>query len=95
LDEEGFGALDVVDLAADLVRRFDDGRQQWARLGFAAVRDAWLAAAYGRGQRMTVRLQGEIFDGTFADMDADGALLVEVAGGQRRVTAGDVFFAGT
>ena len=93
LYEAGFGTVAVEALFADLIGRFDDWRRRWLEAGFAAVRGAWLASAYGRGQPITVRLHDETFDGTFADLDRDGALLVDAAAGRRRITAGDVFFA--
>lgn len=92
--ESGFGAVRIDTLLAELLSRFDTWRQRWRMFGFSAVREAWLAAAYGRGEAITVRLHDETVHGRFADLDRDGALLVDVAAGQRRVTAGDVFFTG-
>lgn len=62
--------------------------------GFAPVRAAWLNAAQGLGGPVTVRLHDESFTGRLIDLDDEGGLLVEVGGSVRRVTAGDVFFAG-
>lgn len=94
LQAAGFGGIDVDILLADLIGRFDGWRRRWQREGFAVVREAWLAAAYGRGRPIVVRLHDETFHGTFTDLDRDGALVVDVAAGQRRIMAGDVFFAG-
>lgn len=60
--------------------------------GFAPVRAAWLNAAKGLGQEVTVRLAEDSFTGRLADLDEAGGLLVDTATGRRRVTAGDVFF---
>lgn len=67
---------------------------QWLALGFAPVREAWLARAFGIGQTCTARLgEGRALDGVAEDLDADGALLLRLASGElRRITAGDVFF---
>lgn len=66
-------------------------RSRWLAHGFPPVRAAWLAAAHGLGRPIDVRLGSTLISGTFADLDADGALIVEKAGGARqRVTAGDI-----
>ena len=95
LMESGFGVVPVQTLLADVLGHFERWRRLWQKRGFAAVRTAWLAAAYGQGEAIVVRLHEETLYGTFADLDGDGALLVDVAAGRRRVTAGDVFFAGS
>jgi BirA family transcriptional regulator, biotin operon repressor / biotin---[acetyl-CoA-carboxylase] ligase len=54
----------------------------------------WLAYRHGLGtlgREVRVELAGETFSGRAVDLDHDGALVVEVAGGARRtVRAGDV-----
>lgn len=72
---------------------FDIWQRRWRQEGFIPVRDAWLTSAHGRGGTMTVRLNDVTYSGTFRDLDADGALLLDQDTGIRRVTAGDVFFA--
>lgn len=62
---------------------------RWEAEGFAPVRSAWLARASGLGG--TIRLR-DGRAGRFAGMDADGALLLEAAGGTMRITAGEVAF---
>ena len=64
---------------------WDGGRR------FAGVRQAWLARAGPVGERVTVDTGRERIEGTFADLDAEGALTIEDSHGQRRtVTFGDV-----
>lgn len=66
--------------------------KQWQMCGFSPIRTAWLQRATGIGKRVRVRLNGNEFEGLFTDMDASGALLVELPDGRvRRVTAGEVF----
>lgn len=70
--------------------------QQWDRgAGFAVVRSHWLARADGLGHPIRVRLAEREIAGVFADIDADGQLLLRHAeGGPERlgaITAGDVF----
>ncbi len=64
---------------------------RWRGEGFAPIRAAWLARAFGLGLVQTARLEHEEVTGRFADLDADGALLLETAGGCRRVAAGEIF----
>lgn len=59
--------------------------------GFTGVRQAWLDRAGPAGERVTVDTGRERIEGTFADLDAEGALVVCDRHGQRRtVTFGDV-----
>ncbi|MBY0429732.1 MAG: biotin--[acetyl-CoA-carboxylase] ligase [Rhodospirillales bacterium] len=67
--------------------------QLWDEQGFGPVRTAWLDRAKGRGKPVMVRQENGRLAGTFIDLDGDGALLLELPGGERRrVLAGDVFF---
>lgn len=66
---------------------------RWRVEGFAPVRAAWMERARGLGEPVMVRLERETLEGTFAGLDADGALLLDQgAVGTCRVLAGDVFF---
>jgi BirA family transcriptional regulator, biotin operon repressor / biotin---[acetyl-CoA-carboxylase] ligase len=61
---------------------------------FHAVRRAWLDRAGPTGRPLRVRLQDEEAEGTFAGLDSAGALRLLLSdGAERRVAAGDVFFA--
>lgn len=76
-----------------LAQRFDHWRSIWAEQGFAPVRQAWLARAWGLGERCTARLSDESVEGVFADLADDGALRLDLPDGARRfISAGDVFF---
>lgn len=65
----------------------------WRARGFTPIREAWLSDAIGLGAPIQVRLPDSTLEGVFADLDMDGALLLEQPGGRRRITAGDVFLA--
>jgi BirA family biotin operon repressor/biotin-[acetyl-CoA-carboxylase] ligase len=69
--------------------------QRWRQSGFAPLRDAWLARAYGLGETVGVRLPNETFTGRMIDLDRDGTLLVETPAGRRRIAAGEIFAAAT
>jgi BirA family transcriptional regulator, biotin operon repressor / biotin---[acetyl-CoA-carboxylase] ligase len=66
---------------------------RWRGEGFAPVRQRWLARAHPPGTALTVRLpDGAAEQGLFDGLDADGALILRLAEGARRVIhAGDVF----
>lgn len=61
--------------------------------GFAPIRARWLARAARLGGTMTARTAAETVTGAFADLDADGALVLHTPRGPRRITAAEVFFA--
>ncbi len=60
--------------------------------GFPAVRAAWLARADRLGEIIDARLPRGTLTGRFAEIDADGALVLETADGTRRVAAGDIYW---
>jgi len=75
-----------------LVARLDHWLGCWRRDGFAALRAAWLERSIPRGAPIAVRLGKTRIEGRFADLDPDGALIVELSDGRRqRIDAGDVF----
>jgi BirA family biotin operon repressor/biotin-[acetyl-CoA-carboxylase] ligase len=78
-----------------LAERFEHWKSRWAEMGFAPLRDAWIARAHGMGGPCEARLDGETVRGVFADLTADGALRLDLPeGGRRFISAGDVFFPG-
>lgn len=80
---EALNSLDTA-LAATLTL-WDESR------GFASIRAAWLDRCGPLGERLTVQLPQGSITGAFAGIDSDGALLVEIEGGEvRRCTYGDV-----
>lgn len=74
-----------------LLEALDRWDRLWRASGFAPIRDAWLGDASGLGAPILVRLPDSTLDGVFADLDMDGALMLERPDGRRRITAGDVF----
>ncbi len=75
----------------ELLRALDGLYADVQRDGFAPVLAAWRKYAVTLGQPVRVLgTAGETFEGTAADIDEEGALLIDTASGRRRVLAGDV-----
>ena len=92
LRAEGGAEVAVAALLEAFSRSFLNWTNVWVEEGFAPVRRAWLARAWGRGEAIQVRLEGRTLEGVFADLDAAGALLLDLSdGSRRRITAADVF----
>ncbi|MGI9404888.1 MAG: biotin--[acetyl-CoA-carboxylase] ligase [Hyphomicrobiaceae bacterium] len=60
--------------------------------GFAAIREEWQARAIDIGSQLAVQDGSDRVCGTYAGLDADGALLLNVGGSVRRFTYGDVMY---
>lgn len=79
-----------LDLLAEIFERW---LARWRVEGLPPVRDRWIERAHPAGTALTARLpDGSSVDGLFERLDADGALILRLASGERRVIhAGDVF----
>ncbi len=99
------GALRPVTLLAEtglriapeaLLDRLAPAFAGWAALyateGFAPLRQAWLERAARLGETVTARTLAETVTGTFADLDAGGALILSTPQGRRAIPAADVYF---
>lgn len=92
LAAQGHGEVGVPAMLTALTAALDRWHGRWVAQGFAPLRAAWMARALGVGGPIAVRLESETLEGRFADLDADGALLLDLPdGGRRRIAAGDVF----
>ena len=97
-----FPAISLRDVAATapepemalsrLAGRMHAWYEVWRERGFAPLKRAWLARAFGLGEPIRARLANEELHGVFETLDDDGALVLRTGQGARRVTAGDVFF---
>lgn len=81
------------DLLAPWAKHFLTWVNRWVDDGFAPLRRQWLAYAHRPGEPLRVRLPNREVHGSFHDMDADGALLIDTGQGRERLSVGDVFFA--
>lgn len=85
--------LGVDAFAEMLAECFARWLDRWRGEGFAPVRARWQERAHPRGAALSAQLpDGESADGLFDGLDADGALILRLAAGERRVIhAADVF----
>lgn len=82
------------DMLAAVLTEYKALNQLWRFEGFSAIRAQWVAHACGIGEQATVTLPNETkMEGTFVDLDDNGAMLLRCSNGIQTVTAGDVFFA--
>ena len=79
-----------IETLADGVARW---LSRWRSEGLAPIRQRWLERAHPIGTALTARLpDGTATEGLFDGLDSDGALLLRLADGTRRVIhAADVF----
>ncbi|MBR1759701.1 MAG: biotin--[Schwartzia sp.] len=82
--------VDRVELFARVLEAMDELYMRIGHDGFGAVLDEWRHYSVTLGQEVNVIGVKETFSGTAADIDDDGALLVDTRSGRRRVLAGDV-----
>ncbi|MBC6436661.1 MAG: biotin--[acetyl-CoA-carboxylase] ligase [Rhodobacteraceae bacterium] len=63
----------------------------WREAGFDTIRRLWLGRAARLGAKIRVALPHETLSGRFQTVDADGCLVLQMAEGPRRISAGEVF----
>lgn len=79
-----------LDVLGEAIARW---RDRWRAEGLEPIRRRWLERAHPVGTALSARLpDGGTIDGLFDGLDAQGALLMRLAGGERRVIhAADIF----
>jgi BirA family biotin operon repressor/biotin-[acetyl-CoA-carboxylase] ligase len=91
LAEEGVPGVAAQAMLGAFVRHFADWLARWRDEGFAPIRAAWLSQAMGVGEPIRVWLERDTLDGRFLDLADDGALLLGLPDGSRRIAAGEIF----
>jgi birA, biotin-[acetyl-CoA-carboxylase] ligase region len=89
----GDDATTVDRLLELLLDSFAKRYERWRTGGFAGQRAEWMSAAYRIGDMTSLRIGEGRLEGRFVDVDADGALWLELAPGwRRRFMAGELVF---
>lgn len=89
---QGVTEVGEIDLLEAFCRYFMNWASRWLDEGFAPVRAAWLRHAHRLGEEIEVRLPKQTLHGIFADLDAEGHLLLDMPDGERRrIAAGEIF----
>jgi BirA family transcriptional regulator, biotin operon repressor / biotin---[acetyl-CoA-carboxylase] ligase len=85
------GGIASVDGARDiLLDRLGRHLEVWSRDGFPPIREQWLRRTYPIGAAVRANVGGQSVAGDFAGLDLDGALLLDMPAGRRRIVAGEV-----
>jgi BirA family biotin operon repressor/biotin-[acetyl-CoA-carboxylase] ligase len=64
---------------------------EWSKEGFAPVRKKWLKFAWCLGEKIEVKTEQELFQGSFTGLDETGAMILEIGEGEKlTLTAADV-----
>ncbi len=80
-------------MISEIVRRFLSGLASLERKGDQTLIDRWRELSVTLGQDIRLQLAGQTVAGLAVDINDDGALVVDLASGERRVfTAGEVSF---
>lgn len=93
LRDMGAASCDATHVLERVAACFSAGLARWRTYGLEPVIHAWRARAHPPGTALAAELpDGERISGTFEALDAQGALILRLADGTRRVIhAGDVF----
>jgi BirA family biotin operon repressor/biotin-[acetyl-CoA-carboxylase] ligase len=89
--EQGLRPISPTEALEEFVGNFHAWVRRWRKDGFAPIRTAWLAKAMSLGEPIRVRLEATVLRGRFLDIDQHGVLVLEVAGENRRISAGEIF----
>ncbi len=88
---EGFSNT-VEDVLEAYSKSFLSWSNRWLNDGFTPIRQNWLWRCKGKDEKIQVRLENETIHGVFKDMAENGALIIDVDGTDRHISAGDVYF---
>ncbi len=93
LDEYTKDVIEPQNLLNQILKKTDQYIDLYKDNGFKKIREQWLQHGYGLGQNINVRYSDRTLQGVFKDIDAQGALLLELeSGAVQRITAGEVHF---
>ena len=91
LVEQGFTAMDKMDLLKKFLDNFSNLYQQWLDFGLLPIRNLWLEKAFNLNKEIIVNLPNQTLKGVFKDLDKDGNLVLDVIGKELVIASGEVF----
>jgi len=95
LQEASGKQVSLVPLIQALLRKFELWYTRFKKGRGEAIKRRWEELSQIRGKKVSVDFMGETVKGQALEIDADGALLVQEAGGKvKRIVAGDVHVRG-
>jgi BirA family biotin operon repressor/biotin-[acetyl-CoA-carboxylase] ligase len=92
LTQMGGWEVEPVDFLTTLADAYATQEARLAQMGFARIRQDWLAHAARLGEVITARTMREEIIGTFDTIDDDGNLVLTTGAGPRVISAADVYF---
>ena len=92
LTQMGGWEVEPVDFLTTLAYAYATQEARLAQMGFARIRQDWLAHAARLGEVITARTLREEITGTFDTIDDDGNLVLITGTGPRVISAADVYF---
>ncbi len=88
----GLPAPPPEELAERILARLEPRYRRWLARGFGDQRAEWIAAGAGLGARARLRLGERELSGRILDVDAEGALWLDLGAERVRFLAGELFF---
>ncbi len=89
---EGVEIISAKIVLSRFIHQFIECYNLWERKGFAPIRRAWMKHAWRLGEPIRAVTAGEEVEGIFKDVDADGALVLQISARKKRlIHTADVF----
>jgi BirA family biotin operon repressor/biotin-[acetyl-CoA-carboxylase] ligase len=91
LHESGASYASVEGVLKHFTVSFKQVMEEWSKEGFVPVRKRWLEFAWCLGEKIEVKTERELFQGSFTGLDETGAMILEIGEGEKlTLTAADV-----
>lgn len=81
-----------VELIKQILCEIDENYKQLNSKNMKYIRDLWFSFSNIVGKKVSVKSEGNIFEGIVTDIDESGCLIVDTADGEVRVVSGDVSY---
>ena len=82
--------ISAQDLLKNFLNEFENLYKNWLDFGFAGTRQVWLCKPYRWQENISVKLDEEVIEGIFEDLDLEGNLLLKTNEGILKISTADV-----